>query len=198
MAKRRKKAGDRWLALACGPSSELYWKRALLKCNKTATCNRGLERIPQPDIYVVVEMECVMSYQRHYQQAQAGGTTLITIDRLSAADLRGMDVILPVQSSPHEYDMLSWVPGEYRNSSTSGGFMVQYIASLSPSEIHLVGFDGYPASKGPTEFIKTWHYQGPLFARMAEVMPSTQFIFYGTPLYDVATDLPNVSIKESE
>lgn len=196
MAKRRKK--NCWLALGCGPSSDLYWKRALLKCDKTATCNRGLEHIPQPDIYVVVEMECVTAYEPAYRKAQEAGTTLITIDKLAAVELRKMDVILPVEGTANQYDMLSWVPGEYRNCSTSGGFMVQYIATQGPSEIHLVGFDGYPASKGPTEFIKTYHYQGPLFTRMAEQMPDTKFIYYGTPLYDVATDLPNVSIKESE
>jgi hypothetical protein len=173
----------------------LHWEAALKECDVTATCNDGIHLIPIPDYYAVMENECLAKYKPQYELARKCGTVLLISDRVAGRDQMDMDEVLPVMG-PEEYDVDTWGPGIYRQGMTTGSFLVQYAANHGAREIHLVGFDGYHKRAGPVELIKTECYQGPLFARMAEVMPETQFIFYGRPRYAIA-DLSNVQCMEA-
>jgi hypothetical protein len=189
MARKKK---NHWMVLGTGPSAESWFAKVLPKATHTATCNAGINMLPNPDVYAVCESAAFPAYRDQYMRAKAQGTKLITIDRVYPSEQEGFEV-LQVQG-PKEYEVGSWEKGVYRHGLTTGSFLVQYAANHGADVIHLLGFDGYPTSAGPGQVIKTAYYQGPLFYRMVEACPEIEFIFYGRPRYDVA---PGAIVKES-
>ena len=179
-----------WLILGCGPTAGEWLLEAAPNCTVSATCNDGIEMIPNPDYYAMVEQGPFEQFKLAYRAAQERGTKLISHDKTGGRFHDRIDVIVPVLG-PQEFEIQSWAKGLWRNACTAGSLIVQYAANNGATEIHLVGMDGYTQADGPDQLVKTHCYQGPLLARMAQVMPQTTFIFYGRPRYEIA-DLPNV------
>lgn len=134
-----------WIALGSGPSAPEALPEVLARYPRATviTCNGGIEILPHPDIYVLIDKTACTTFQQSAVLAKSAGSWLVTLNRCDAAlkerCVHWFDefVCVPGHSAP--------APGRYGRFVRSGPFCIEYACMHGADCVVLVGWDGYAA-----------------------------------------------------
>lgn len=161
------------------------------------TCNGGIELVPDPDVYLLVDMVASKTFRENAIRAREQGATLVTLHRDSEAAL--------VDRKVHDFDEFlrcdsqgEPTKAKYGRFRYSGPLCLEYACHHGASEIHLIGFDGYRTlgdyykpqpgtkSKSATHGVeRTRDVLQPACQAIARAWHDVQFIQYGEPIFSV-------------
>lgn len=204
-----------WLVCGASPSVPEHLDQAYEHAGGTdansIACNsaiyRWLIRDEPLDFYWLHDADACRRYRDYAKYLQRiDGMRVITLDDGSGPDTlaaRGIEYADEfIQAVPPNYTV-SWERGQYTNTRTSGGIILQYAVNHGATEVHIVGMEGFKSRPGnvvvdhfdgstgreQNNFV-TKAYQVPLFKLIAAKCPDVDFHFYGKPA--VPFEGPNI------
>ena len=177
-----------------------------------------------PDYYLLSEEVSVLRFQEERAEMRTKGTKVIVVGRLVDPKVRlnhirkmtpkgfvlPYDIALPMMRARIAQDWKRWRPGSYIRG-TAGSIALQFAVNNHPSEIHVVGMEGYlgedhvdyfSGQKGnfhSGRITVVWY--GPLVQHIVDLCPKTDFIFYGNMKYPIdgfnVTKIPCLETMET-
>ncbi len=192
----------KWMVLGSSRSAEHFHLTPQVDCIVSAGDAILLQR---PDYYCISEESSLDTQPEAQIEARYYGTKVVIMGQmLPKLEREGKRPML--WPFPHDisiwFDHLYaakvwhlWKPGTYVDSM-SGAFALQFAANHKPSEIHVVGMEGYVGSgdyfisgqksaKVGYAVSSTRYQYGKLIQRIVDLCPDTDFTFYGDLNYPV-------------
>lgn len=195
----------KWMVLGSSPSAKEFHE--VPQVDRVVSAGDAI-LLQRPDYYVLSEECSVLRFEEERAEMRKKGTQVVVIERLvdgksklnflASRTPKGFvvphDISLPMRRARIAQDWQLWRPGSYI-CGTAGSIALQFAVNNFPSEVHLVGMEGYLGEEHVDYFSGqkgnfhsgriTVVWYGPLVQHIVDLCPKTDFIFYGNMKYPI-------------